>query len=308
MHRTVGTYQRQWFHGNICSPFSLRQWLLAIAGLIVASLLAGVSYWYTSVISVEEINVQSFPIQHHAILTVTSDYGDISLHSGLVNAVVVQTTKHFEGMRSDLAMMNVSMGKTGGGDTIVVHAQDSLPATDLFSRSIDLDLTVPALTDLTLVAKNGTVFINDVKGSINVRAENGSINAENIRGQGIVTLQAPRGAIDIDNLDGAANLATTDGHIDVVEATLTGQSQLTSTNGKIAFDGDIDPGCRCTFSSGSGTIDITLPSISAFDLYTATKHGRINNEFASMHVGGRPRALLHVQTADGDILVNNSND
>jgi hypothetical protein len=308
MHRTVETYQRQWFHGNLRSPFSLRQWSLVMAGLIVAGLLAGVSYWYTSVISVEEINVQSFPIQHHAILMVTSDYGDISLHSGLVNTVVVQTTKHFEGMRSDLARMNVSMGKTGDGDTVVVHAQDPLPTTDLFSRSIDLNLTVPALTDMTIVAKNGEVFINDVKGSINVRAENGSINAENIRGQGIVTLRAARGAIDIDNLDGAVNLVTTDGHIDVVEATLEGQSQLTSTNGKIAFDGVIDPGCRCTFSSSGGTIDVTLPSISAFDLYTATKYGRIDNEFASIHVGESPRALLHIQTVDGDILVNNSDD
>lgn len=308
MHRTAGTYLRYETRGRFVPSFSLRWRLLFVAGLVVVGVLAGISYWYTGVASIHATQSQSFPIQHHATMIITDNRGNISLHSGVDNSITVQVTKHAVGIRPDMRNMSVKMSKAGNGDIVIVDAQDRLQSPDIISHGIDLDITVPALIDFTIVSQSGEVLIDGVKGAINVHAEDGSINAANIRGQGTVTLQAPKGAIDIDNLSGAVSLSTQDGHIYVGETILNGQSTLISHDGDIAFDGIVDPSCRCTFAASGGSVDLTLPSISDFDLYVMTKYGQVNNEFGSVHVGSLPRAYLSIRTSDGDITLNENNN
>jgi hypothetical protein len=307
MHRAEETYRPSTTKSTIKLPGWRRSLSFLCVLLIIVCVLGVVFLWYSGVNAIEETQVQHFAIHHRANVIVTNDFGNVHIHSGLVDEVVVQSTRHEIGVQPNLGDLGVTTSASGDGDTVTVNTQNKINSSNsnISSYGIDLDITVPAVANFTIESRNGDVDIDDIKGMMNVQVQNGSINAQNIRGEGLITFRSINGAIDVDRMSGAVSFMTAgNGHIEAVETTISGRSTFTSKSGDINIDGDIESDCHCSFSSGSGSIDITLPSLSSFDLQTSTVNGIVDNEFDSSQVGSQPRARIHVRTVSGNITIN----
>jgi hypothetical protein len=308
MYRAEETYRLGMVKSTVKLPGWRRRFSFLTVLLVIICVLGIVLLWYSGVNAIKETQVQYFAIHHRANVIVTNNYGNVHIHSGIVDNVVVQSTRHEIGVQPNLGDLWVNTSASSNGDTITVDTQNRINPSNanISSYGIDLDITVPAVADFTIKSSKGDINIDGIKGRMNAQVQNGSINAQNIRGEGVTTFRSVNGAIDVDHMSGTAAFTTAgNGHIEVVETTIAGQSTFASKSGDINFDGDVESSCRCSFSSDSGSIDITLPSITSFALHTSTVNGIVDNEFESSQVGGQPKARINVHTVSGDITINN---
>ncbi|HLI07735.1 MAG TPA: DUF4097 family beta strand repeat-containing protein [Ktedonobacteraceae bacterium] len=166
--------------------------------------------------------------------------------------------------------------QTDGPDAIVNQSSPEALSINT-DGSEDVTVTVPNDVNLTIISGDGDVNVDDVSGQMTLNG-----------GSGDITMQGD---------------------------TLTGDSIIKSSDGDITFQGQLDPSGSYQFiSTGGGSVDLTLPSSSAFSLAATTSSGSIDaSDFsqqpqqtgsgATLHgnVGNAPRALLTITTNSGDI-------
>ncbi|EFH81312.1 DUF4097 family beta strand repeat-containing protein [Ktedonobacter racemifer] len=206
----------------------------------------------------------TFTLTGRSSLHVKNTHGYVHIHQGATNAVVVAATKHTPNPGAFLDNLQVDYAQNGNTSTVQVEGSS---ASFLFdSASIDLDITVPSASDLDIYDASGPIIVEDVNGQI--RAETGS---------GDVTLQNVR---------------------------LQGASVLHTGSGDIQFNGRFVASGNYKLESGSGSIDLRLPSDSALLLTTHTSSGRnIQNDFNTDSIGTSPQALISISTGSGAIHI-----
>jgi len=94
-------------------------------------------------------------------------------------------------------------------------------------------------------------------------------------------LQADSGSISVNGVDGQMKLTTNDGSINASNDGLSGQSTMTTDSGNLSFDGTIGAGGSYKFQSNIGSVDLTLPSTTAFHIAASTNSGSINTDNTS---------------------------
>lgn len=129
----------------------------------------------------------------------------------------------------------------------------------------------------------------------------------------LLHLQANAGNISVQGVRGRVSLTTDAGSIQATQMTLSGNSEMKTNAGSITFAGAIDPGAHYEFESKAGSLAVTLPASSSFDLNARADVGSIQTDFpvALQHampgckafgsVGSTPRASLTLTTAVGSI-------
>lgn len=107
------------------------------------------------------------------------------------------------------------------------------------SVSVNLDITLPAKTNLNLESYNGNVTINNIEGDTKAITYNGNITAKNVTG--------------------ATKLQTNNGQIDARD--ISGDIRLLSYNGMVnaVYKKTADPNCNITMETYNGSIDLTPP-------------------------------------------------
>ena len=334
---TYGDYAQQQMGGKIRPPRRRRRapWLLLILLLVLVLAAGGVMSRVNTFTSNQKvIETHSFANISHPKLVIQGDSGTVHIHSGgSGNAVIVQVTKQEVGV--GVANMNdLQVNYTQNGSTINIETQSQ---NDFFfgSRQIDLDITAPNASDLvvstgsgdvqidningpmtiktgsgsiqsnsgngqvTMITGSGSVTASNINGQVTLKAGSGSINATNVSGQ--MSLSTGSGSINAGNINGQVTLVAGSGRIQVSDAKLNGQSILRTGSGSIVFAGSIDPNGNYTFDTGSGSIDATLPTSSAFALDVSSGSGTIHNDFGNPTVGNDPRAPLRLHTGSGSI-------
>jgi hypothetical protein len=115
-----------------------------------------------------------------------------------------------------------------------------------------------------------------------------------------VDINAPSASISIENVDGQITASTDEGSITATNDNIRGSSSLKTEDGSIEFTGSFDATGTYQFSSGTGTIDISVPANSSFRLNTigAGADG-MDNEFGSNIVGEHPQATVTIHTENG---------
>ncbi|HEU5227179.1 MAG TPA: DUF4097 family beta strand repeat-containing protein [Ktedonobacteraceae bacterium] len=278
-----------------------RGWIFLLVVLLLIVLVAGgvVSLASSFVSSLSSTGTHSFSGIAHPKLVIQDDSGTIHVHTGgSGDAVTVSETKFVRGI-GPLSLDGMHVDYTKNGNTISIVAQSGNGALFFGSRDIDLDITVPTVSDLSIHNGSGQVEVDDINGSVVAKTGSGSINASNLNGP--VTLETGSGSINASGINGQAIITTGSGSIEVTDAKLSGQSVVKTDSGPIKFSGSIDPAGSYQFETGSGSIDATLPTSSAFKLNASTGSGDVTNDFGSTAVGNDPRAALRMQTGSGSI-------
>lgn len=182
----------------------------------------------------------------------------------------------------------------GGGNQPVVTVQTNGPPNFITNQpsSNILDINAPDSEDLTVTVPDNA--------NVTIITDGGDMNIGNVSAQ--MTLTSGSGDITMQNVG------------------LTGDSTIRSVDGDISFAGKLDPNGSYQFiSTGSGTVNLALPSGSPFSLHATTTNGSINADSAFSQVqvqqagsgetaqgdnGNAPRAGVTITTNDGDINLN----
>lgn len=219
-------------------------------------------------------------------LTIDSFAGSITVRAGESGEIQLMATRHAR-RASDLENLEVEIRPVAGSLSVVTRNPRRLG-----NAYVRLELVVPADTTFDLRTSSGAVELSGLRGGGSAETSSGRVTARDMSGkvslhtssggmavygfEGELQLHVSSGSIDVDSADGSLDAHTSSGGIDVREA--QGRVQLDTSSGSIDYQGV--PVGDCSFKTGSGSIDVRLPSglDARVDLHTGS--GSVNVNFA----------------------------
>jgi DUF4097 and DUF4098 domain-containing protein YvlB len=258
---------------------------------------------------------RAFSLSGHGTLVVNEINGNVHIHPGDTNQIIVRGSEHAVGLESSLNNLQVQYAQSG--NTVTVSSSENWALAG--DSELSLDITVPASIDITIhnssadatidgitgpidaSASSGNLELNDTNGPLNLNTSSGDISLNNEHGS--VSAHTTSGDISARGLTGPVNLSTSSGNITLEQAQLSSQDHLQTTSGDIDVSGTLDPRGTYRMETSSGNITLNLPATSSFQLSTSSDSGELHNDFAATQTGGAPYARIELQTSSGDMFV-----
>jgi hypothetical protein len=260
---------------------------LTLLALVMAAgaVLAGVASTLTFEKSAPERH--QFAVSGTPTVVVEGAVSDLQIVAGDsagANQVVVRATKYVHGFSSrrdarDPAQIPLTVEHLH--DTVTIRPQLGHDPDSFTEGRINLTVTVPARTTLTIKLSAGDVYLNGINGVYNVELDNGDLRLS--------------------------------------RATVANGSTLQVTSGDLRFDGALASDAAVNLSTGNGDIDVTLPAATAAHLDASTNAGDVRvrdwpvpatRENAGASAVGdlapQPSSKLTVRVGTGDITVEES--
>ncbi|HZO74099.1 MAG TPA: DUF4097 family beta strand repeat-containing protein [Ktedonobacteraceae bacterium] len=241
--------------------FALLGVVLAVALLFLLGL--GVKEIGTSVQKTTVEPTLSYTVPATSHLVVHTQGGDVQIHEGGSNTIIIKATKHSGIFDSDTSK-DVSASQNGDTVDVTAQVENHLFLLGNVQSYVTLDITVPA---------NCGVQVNSDAGNI-----------------------------DIADANVQAALHTDAGNITMTDAHLAGTSSAMTDAGNITFSGSLDARGSYTFNTKAGNIDVTLPGNDAVNLHAQSLIGKVDNEFGNA-AGSPPQAPVTISTGAGNITI-----
>ncbi len=310
------SYQPQWPPGP-ASMMSPRQrhspWYWMVIGFVmVVVILGGLATF--ALVSTHTITLasKSFTVGDQPALVLNDHSADVHIVSGPNHQITVEGTERL----STWSANQIPLHYQQSGDTITVTIDDTNHniGLGLFYQHLQIDVTVPGQTNLTVTSDSGDITSDGVTGQMSLHTDSGNITTNG--GSGQITLNADSGDIHASNINGQMTLTTSSGSITATNASASGASLFQSDSGDIHFGGSLADTGTDHFKASSGSITLTLPNDAAFQVQASTDSGDIHSEFAGVNVlhgdgsgatavgrtgNGSSFAQVTIQTDSGDI-------
>jgi DUF4097 and DUF4098 domain-containing protein YvlB len=231
-------------------------------------------------------------------LSVTNIAGDITVTGGSGDEVSIEAVKHARSDRDDLGSVDIDVDDRGGRVEV---------RTNYTGRnehvSVDYTITVPSSAAVELNAISGSLKVTDVKGAVRLNTVSGGITtsgvarvemAKSVSGGVSLSGVSFDGDLNVGSVSGSVtvsgvkvrelDLGSVSGNLVVTDATC---DRLTakSVSGNVEYTGALARNGRYDINSHSGTVRLTIPGNTGFDLTANTFSGSIRSDFA-MTVGG----------------------
>ena len=234
----------------------------------------------------------SFTTNAQATIIAETFNGKINVQAGSGDQVAVTVTKTGSGTsqaNAEADLKNVEVKMTQDGDTIRITARrtDRKP----FNNSgAEIELTVPENAILDITTSNGKITSTGVRGDLKLTTSNGELVVKG--GQGAQSLTTSNGSIQVEAQSAQVNAQT--------------------SNGSITFTGSLAEG-KQAFETSNGSVEISLPGDSQFNIDARTSNGKISTEFPVTFsgssqdnelngtVGQNPAMSISVSTSNGSI-------
>ena len=270
-------------------------------------------------------------------LEIRTGSGHISVRRGDSSAVVVHAivkARDSYGRSAEERLQDIIKNppiEQNGNSIVIGRFHDEERGNNV---SISYEITTPAQTRLNSHTGSGGQDIDGVQGPVEAKAGSGSIHVNNVGGD--VNAHTGSGGVDANNIQGglrasagsgtirASNVGTASSNamantIDV--GTGSGGIRLENVRGALrasAGSGHISAGGQMAgewnLRTGSGGVDVRLPSDAAFDLEAHTGSGSLNinppvtiqGQISRREIHGKVRgggSLLYVHTGSGGIKV-----
>lgn len=253
--------------------------LLGLIGIVIGVLAI-------SQLSVRKVQmpVRTFNVSDQPKLVIQNSAGTLHIRRGNTNTVEVKATKYINGWFGSSDEGSIDYNQNG--DILRVATRSFYKWSPLGGlRNVNLDISVPAFTDVRFDGSAGTVDIEDIRGQINVNTNAGTIDVRRA------------------TLDHQSVLTTNAGTINIRDAYMKGQVGVHTNAGTVDFSGELDQQGHYRFDTNAGTVTISLPANASFELQAKTDLGTINNQFGSNSVGSAPRPRLELNTNLGTVTV-----
>ncbi len=257
--------------------------IFVVIGLILLFLLVGGIVFVARLLNpipvrtIRETHIFHLAAGIQPTLIVTNDNGFVHVHAGAGNTIAVTTRKVGDSFGASPDDFKVHYTQHGNTITIQVN-NDGIYLFDFSNSSqADLDVTVPARSDLQLETDSGDISVSGISGKMTLTCNSGSLQA--------------------------------------TEDSLKSGSRLTTESGSITMRGSIGATGSYKFQSNSGPIDVSLPANTSFHARLVSNSGSITNEFpiANAHQSGidgqtiigdagiSPQATLTIQSDSGTL-------
>jgi DUF4097 and DUF4098 domain-containing protein YvlB len=230
----------------------------------VVVLIAGV----VSLASAQQRRDLHFAVQPNATVSVTNDFGPITVRAASGNQVLVTAMAHS-------AKIEVDSTQAANRVDLRTHFLQKATADE---EAVDYDVQVPAGASVVVRTANGTVKVHNINGDISVESGTGSVNVGDTM-NGHVHVRTMSGPVTLTNIqNGHVELTSVSG--DVTLTNVNGSLVSANTNGAaIHFTGDCAGGGEYTLATHSGNIDVALPANASVDVTARSVTGSVEDGF-----------------------------
>jgi hypothetical protein len=206
-----------------------------------------------------------FPVGAGASLTITNDFGPVTVHTAAGSQIVAVAT-----LRSE--QMEVDQTHSGSRVELLTHALQQRPAGD--AGKVDFVVTVPPDCTVTVHAAQGPIEIEKLRGDVNADGENANMDVRDV-GNGHVHLRTLKGSVTLTNVN--------NGHVEVTSVSgpvtmsnVSGPSvEINTTTGKISYAGMFSNNGDYAFTTHSGDIEVALPATASVDISARSVKGKV---------------------------------
>jgi len=172
----------------------------------------------------EELSPKTLPANAH--VTLTTDRGDITAHTGEGNDLRVTVNKSASGSTESAAQermnkVKVVIEQTGGGYVVHPVNQEDSEGT----VSIDLEVTLPKQISLWANSSHGDIKVSEIAGPVTARTDSGDVEIHNVSSD--ANAKITKGDARITGVGGNVSLT---GHGTEIE--------ISEVKGNAALDGD----------------------------------------------------------------------
>ena len=181
----------------------------------------------------------SYAVGPGAVVSITNNYGPVSVKPSGSSQVVVETVSHSDSIR----VVNEQHG-----DRIELRSTSSRPGTNL----VDYTVLVPAAVFVSVRSSDGSLRVQGLSGDVVLEAASGSVEVTNISDAHlhVKTLSGPISLTDISNSH--LDIHSVSGDVDLHN--VAGPSvDVNSGSGRITYDGDPGRIGEYLLSSHSGS-------------------------------------------------------
>lgn len=223
----------------------------------------------------------SYNVGPRAVVSITNNYGPITVKPSGSRQVVVETVSHSDA---------VSLVNEQHGDRIELRSMSSRPGNDL----VDYTVLVPVDAFVSLRSSDGTLRAQGLRGDVILEAAAASVEVTDISDAHlhVKTLSGPITLTDIRNSH--LDIHSVSGNVNI--RNVTGPFiEVSSGSGRISYQGDPGSAGEYLLSSHSGDLDVSIPASALVDIKARSIKGQSDPEF--------PMANSFSSTGPGSLLL-----
>ena len=216
----------------------------------------------------------SYAVGPGAVISITNNYGPVSVKPSGSSQVVVETVSHSDSIR----VVNEQHG-----DRIELRSTSSRPGTTL----VDYTVLVPAAVFVSVRSSDGSLRVQGLSGDVVLEAASGSVEVTNISDAHlhVKTLSGPISLTDISNSH--LDIHSVSGDVDLHN--VAGPSvDVNSGSGRITYDGDPGRIGEYLLSSHSGNLEVSIPASAWVEIKARSIKNQSDPEFPT---AGKPPAM-----------------
>ena len=209
-----------------------------------------------------------FTVGPRAVISITNQYGPISVKAGAGSQVVVTAILH-----SDRA--EIDQSQSGNRVDIVSHLFFEATAD---TGRVDYEVLVPADASVTLRSSTGPLRAEGLHGDVSLEGSQANVEVRDVS-DAHVHVKTLNGLVRLNNIhNGHVEVTSVSG--DVVLHSVSGPLvQVNSTSGKIRYDGDFGSSGEYYLASHTGDIEASAPNDASIDVTARSVRGKVENDF-----------------------------
>ena len=209
-----------------------------------------------------------FTVSPCAVISVTNQYGPISVKPGSVSQVVVVAVLHSD-------QVEIDHTQSGNRVDILSHL---LSGANADAGRVDYEVSVPADASVTLRSSTGLLHAEGLHGDVTLESSQANVEVRDIS-DAHVHVRTLNGSVTLNNIrNGHVEVTSVSG--DVVLNSVNGLLvQVNSTSGKIHYEGDFGNSGEYMLTSHSGDIEASAPNDASIDVTARSVRGKVENDF-----------------------------
>ena len=246
----------------------------------VPMVLAAVISIFAAVAAAQEKKELTYAVGPKAVISITNNYGPITVRPSGNRRVVVTTVSHSDA---------VNFVNEQHGNRIELRSISSREGSSL----VDYTVLVPGDSTVRLRSSSGTLHAQGLRGDVILEAATATVEVTDIS-DAHVHVKTLSGPIDLTNIRNShLDARSVSGNFNLHN--VTGSSvEVNTVGGRITYDGDPGPAGEYALTSHSGDLEISIPADAFVEIKTLSLKGEIDqgsNSGGSSALGQR-RLLL----------------
>ncbi|MGH9502594.1 MAG: DUF4097 family beta strand repeat-containing protein [Terriglobales bacterium] len=209
-----------------------------------------------------------FTVGPRAVISITNQYGPISVKPGSASQVIVTAILHSD-------QVEIDHTQSGSRVDVVTHLLSDMNAD---AGRVDYEVSVPADASISLRSSTGLLHAEGLHGDVALEGSQANVEVRDVS-NAHVHVRTLNGAVALNNIhNGHVEVTSVSG--DVVLSAVDGPLvQVNSTSGKIRYEGDFGNSGEYMLTSHSGDIEASAPNDASIDVTARSVRGQVENDF-----------------------------